>query len=147
MYWSDFPHWKAWKAQLYQESRLDPAAVSPVGARGLAQFMPGTWDQMLRELKWGRVSPHMVRAAIHAGAYYDRQLRNQWSSPRPVEDRHWLAVASYNAGLGNLLEAQRKCGMKALYDEIIACLPQVTRRYADETIQYVKQIKKWWGWM
>jgi soluble lytic murein transglycosylase-like protein len=32
-------------AQLASESSWDPEAVSPVGARGLAQFMPEVWDQ------------------------------------------------------------------------------------------------------
>jgi cell wall-associated NlpC family hydrolase len=30
-------------AQLYQESRWNPEAVSPADARGIAQFIPGTW--------------------------------------------------------------------------------------------------------
>ncbi|NJQ04047.1 C40 family peptidase [Streptomyces lonarensis] len=30
-------------AQLWQESRFDPEATSPVGAVGIAQFMPATW--------------------------------------------------------------------------------------------------------
>lgn len=144
IYWSDFPFWKAWKAQLYQESRLDPQAVSPVGARGLAQFMPGTWTQIIHQLGWADVSPHMVAPAIHAGAYYDRLLRNQWSSPRPAMDRHDLALASYNAGLGNLLKAQGLCGMATRYADIIRCLPRVTGRFSRETIDYVVKIHRWW---
>ena len=32
-------------AQIAAESGWDPDAVSPAGARGIAQFMPATWDQ------------------------------------------------------------------------------------------------------
>lgn len=136
--------WRLWKAQLYQESRLNPDAVSPVGARGLAQFMPATWDQIARELGYGHVSPHVARPAIVAGAYYMGKLRGQWTAPRPEADRHSLAAASYNAGLGNLLAAQRRCDHASLYREIIACLPGVTGDHAKETRTYVVRIWRWW---
>lgn len=142
-WWPDYPHWTSWKAQLYQESLLDPAAVSPVGARGLAQFMPGTWAEVSRELGLGPVSPHVAKHAINAGAYYMAKLRHSWRSPRPNEDRHKLAQASYNAGLGNILRSQRACGMAVLYSEIIACLPQITGRHSRETITYVERIAQW----
>lgn len=142
-YWPDYPHWPAWKAQLYQESKLNPRAVSPVGAAGLAQFMPGTWADVARQLRL----PPDLRAdsdmAIEAGAYYMAQLRRAWSSPRPAEDRHQLAQASYNAGLGNLLAAQRACRGAVLYAGIIACLPAITGRYSEETIAYVDRIARW----
>ena len=84
-WWPDYPLWLDWRAQLCQESRLDPAALSPVGAAGLAQFMPGTWADVSRRLGYGDVSPHVARYAIEAGAYYMASLRRQWSSPRPDE--------------------------------------------------------------
>jgi len=34
--------WRLLKAQLTQESDLNPRAVSPAGAQGIAQFMPNT---------------------------------------------------------------------------------------------------------
>lgn len=145
-YWPDYPFWMAWKAQLYQESRLDPAAVSPVGAAGLAQFMPGTWKQVAAELKLGQSGPH-TDVAIEAGAYYMAKLRRGWSSSRPQEDRHKLAQASYNAGFGNILAAQRVCGGASLFEPIIVCLPQVTGRHSAETIIYVARIEKWWRMM
>lgn len=132
---------------MYQESRLDPDAVSPVGARGLAQFMPGTWRMMAAELRLGLdASPHS-EIAIEAGAYYMARLRRQWSSPRPQADRHKLAQASYNAGLGHLLTAQKRCAMAVLYDAIIRCLPGVTGRHSEETITYVTRIWRWWRLM
>lgn len=136
--------WRWWKAQLYQESLLDPAAVSPVGARGLAQFMPGTWADIAPMLGYGHLSPHVAGPAIEAGAYYMRRLARGWSSPRPEIDRWNLARASYNAGFGNLLAAQRSCGGPALYVEIVACLPQITGRHSRETLTYVERIRRWY---
>lgn len=131
--------WRLYKAQLWQESRLDPDAVSPVGARGLAQFMPATWDEVVRDLGLGQAGPHEA-VAIDAGAYYMAKLRRIWGTPRPERDRHSLALASYNAGAGNLIKAQRLCGMAVRFDDIIRCLPQVTGRHAAETQHYVPAI-------
>lgn len=143
MYWPAYPFPVAWKAQLYQESRLDPDAVSPVGAAGLAQFMPGTWRQVVRELRYPPgISPHHD-IAIDAGAYYMAKLHRQWSAPRSWDDRHKLAQASYNAGLGHVLAAQKRCGGPPGYPEIIRCLPDVTGRHAMETITYVERIARW----
>ncbi len=132
--------WRLWKAQLYQESLLDPDAVSPVGARGVAQFMPATWAEVSRAMGYVNVSPHMAGPAIDAGAYYMARLRRSWHSERSEADRHSLAAASYNTGLGNLLRAQRACGGAVDYAEIIRCLPDITGRHSRETITYVERI-------
>lgn len=138
--------WEWWKAQLYQESRLDPAAVSPVGARGLAQFMPGTWREEAGRLGFGHLSPHTAEPSILAGAAYMARLRTQWRSERPESDRRELAQASYNAGLGNILAAQRRCNGARHWAEIQGCLPQVTgERNAHETRTYTQRIAQWYG--
>lgn len=145
VYWPDRPLWKEYKAQLYQESRLDPDAVSPVGAKGLAQFMPGTWSDMRRLMRLDRyASPFDPKVAIDAGAFYMHKLRRGWSSPRPDDDRQKLAQASYNAGFKRVLKAQKLCGMPTGYAPIIACLPCVTGRHSLETIDYVHKIEKWY---
>jgi len=141
-WWPGLP-WTLWKAQLYQESRLDPLAVSPVGATGLAQFMPGTWAMVTKALRWELIDRRLAGPAIEGGAYYMATLRKQWKAKRPDEDRHKLAQASYNAGIGHLLTAQALCGGAALYDEIVACLPRVTGKHSKETIGYVIYIAKW----
>jgi len=139
--------WRLLKAQYYQESRLNPEAVSPVGAAGIAQFMPGTWAEVSRQIGAGQISPHMAEPAIEAGAYYMAQLRKSWSAPRPEADRHSLALASYNAGLGNLLKAQKKAGGAPDYAHIIQRLPEITGRYAQETTTYVTRIWGYWTQM
>jgi soluble lytic murein transglycosylase-like protein len=143
-YWPPEIDWRWWKAQLYQESRLDSSAVSPVGARGLAQFMPGTWNDVCRQLGLTGVSPHEPGPAILAGAYYMGKLAAQWSSPRPEIDKWDLARASYNAGLGNILKAQKVAGGALLYSEIILALPEVTGENSRETITYVERIHKYY---
>ena len=68
-----------------QESGFKPGAVSPAGAQGLMQFMPGTW------VRYGQGSPFNPKAAIFAGARYLRHLALKLGS--------WpLAIAGYNAG-------------------------------------------------
>jgi soluble lytic murein transglycosylase-like protein len=72
-------------AQLYAESGFNPFAVSPAGAQGIAQFMPGT--ARARGLK----DPFDVAQAIDAQAHLMRDLLRQFGSVP-------LALAAYNAG-------------------------------------------------
>lgn len=135
--------WRLLKAQCYQESRLQADAVSPAGAMGLCQFMPGTWRDMQRAhgIRQGPFNPY---ASIRAAALYMRQLRRTWYLDRPEWDRHSLALACYNAGLGNILAAQRLCDNARHWAKIEVCLPDVTGHHAAETRHYVPAIWRWY---
>ena len=139
--------WRLLKAQYWQESKLDPDAVSPVGARGLAQVMPGTWKEISQAMKWAAISPHDTSYAVQAGAFYMHRMRKGWSSKRSEEDRHDLALASYNAGFGSLLKAQKACGNATDYPNIVECLPRITGKHSKETIWYVFHIRRWYKMM
>lgn len=148
--------WRLYRSQLVQESGLNPAARSPAGAEGLAQFMPATWAEMTRLQGLGLVARTDAGASITLGAVYMARLRRQWVAERPWRDRHSLALASYNAGLGSILRAQEACARPAfpadpwlptLYLDIVACLPQITGRYAAETIAYAPSIFRRWAIM
>lgn len=137
--------WRLLKAQCFQESTLRPDAVSPVGAFGLCQFMPGTASDVSKSLGVTVDDFWKPSVSIRAAGFYMGRLHRTWSAPRPVMDRHMLAMASYNAGAGHLIKAQRLCDNHNLYREIIPCLPQVTGRHSAETIDYVQKIiGQWW---
>jgi soluble lytic murein transglycosylase-like protein len=74
-------------AQLYAESGFNPFALSPAGAQGIAQFMPGTARAM------GLSNPFDAVEAIDAQAHLMRDLLRRLASVP-------LALAAYNAGAG-----------------------------------------------
>ncbi len=132
------------KGQWYQESRLDPQACSHAGACGLPQLMPGTARDMARVLGYGTLDRHSIEPALRAGSAYMKRMLAIWSSPRPWWDKVALALASYNAGPGNIISAQRLAGGAVLYAPIMAELHRVTGRHAAETRGYAPAIRRWW---
>ena len=139
--------WKWFKAQAMAESALDPDAVSPVGARGLMQLMPGTSAEVARRLGLPD-RPHDPRVAIMLGVAYDRHLWRMWSAPRPDLERLRLMMASYNAGAGHILRAQRLAQAAGLdgsdWADMAAHLPEVTGHHSKETINYVSRIERFY---
>lgn len=134
--------WRLGWAQLWQESRLNPEATSPVGAAGVGQFMPRTWQEMqTRGFVPHRASVRNVTYNIQAsGAYMMMQLRGWYQQGRSYGSRYDLALASYNAGRGHLYKAQRLCNGAMEYQNIVVCLEQVTGRHSLETRDYVEKI-------
>ena len=93
--------WRLITAQMYQESKFDPKAVSWVGAQGLMQVMPSTGEQL------GFIDLHEPAVGIHAGVKYMYQLINRFDHKLPMEERLRFALASYNVGYGHVLDARR----------------------------------------
>ena len=81
------------EALVWQESRWRSGARSPVGARGLAQLMPGT----ARDLG---VNPDDPVQNLAGGARYLRQQLDRFDGD--VE----RALAAYNAGPGRVIRAR-----------------------------------------
>lgn len=100
--------WRFITAQMFQESRFDPNAKSHAGAIGLMQIMPATGRQLgLSGLKEPVTN-------IHAGTKYMNWLYGKFESDLSVVDRMWFTLASYNAGLGHVMDARRLAKQQGL---------------------------------
>jgi hypothetical protein len=92
---------------IYQESGMKPRVISRAGARGIAQFMPGT----AREV--GLKDPFNPRQALPASAKFLRGLLHRFGN------NYGLAAAAYNAGPGRVSRWLKRGGV----------LPHETRNY------------------
>lgn len=140
------PKWA--KSVSIAESALNPEAMSWVGAKGLMQFMPGTWEWMA-EAHLKDLGPMNPRAAIWVGCKYLR-----WNLDR-VSDAHIangerLASASYNSGWGNIRKARaqcrgdmsRFCDPDYWYNHVAEHLT-TSEASQEETRGYVERIDRW----
>lgn len=108
----------AWVAEA--ESSLNPSARSPVGAKGLFQFMPETAKAMGLStfLPDERTDPEK---SARAAARYLKTLHGKFGN--------WaLALAAYNAGEGRVRRTMTKIGAKS-FTAIADALPAETRMY------------------
>ncbi|WP_073271796.1 MltF family protein [Microbulbifer donghaiensis] len=143
--------WRLVTAQMWQESNFNPKAVSPVGAQGLMQVMPATAREM------GFPPPLFdPERGIKAGVKYLNWVRNRFDPTLPVANKLWFILASYNAGYGHLLDAQRLAEQLGLdpnvwFDNVeVAMLKLAEPQYfkkarygyvrGSEPVQYVRNI-------
>jgi len=99
------------RAVMHRESGGNPRAVSPKGAIGLMQIMPGTWAELQARYRLGP-DPFDERDNILAGAAYLREMHDRFGTVVRM-------LAAYNAGPGRVDE-QLQTGRP---------LPRETRTY------------------
>jgi hypothetical protein len=103
-------------AVAWTESRFQPGATSPAGARGVMQLMPGT----ARDL--GVLDSSDPSQNVMGGARYLRMMLDRFGNNLE------LALAGYNAGPG----AVQRFGGVPPFRETRAYVQQVISRLADE---------------
>jgi membrane-bound lytic murein transglycosylase MltF len=136
--------WRVFKAQAMAESQMNPNARSWVGARGLMQLMPSTFSE-IQSHATGMGSIDDPEWNIAAGILLDRDLWRRWERDSIETDRREFMFASYNAGEGTIMNAQRACVAKSLdrriWSSVETVAPEVPRWRYRETLGYVRKIR------
>jgi len=94
--------WQLLAAMAWKETRFDSTVTSSKGAMGIMQFMPQTAARM------GLDTTSNMEDHIQAAARYLSRLDTMWLRAVPEkEQRLRFVLASYNAGPGHIIDAQR----------------------------------------
>ena len=104
------------------ESAMKPTAISPVGAKGLWQFMHATGRI------YGLKSNNFIEERFDPIKSTDAAIRHLRDLYNAFGD--WqLALAAYNCGAGNVKKAIQRSGGKRNFWQIYSYLPRETRGY------------------
>ena len=117
-----------------QESSFDRYAVSYAGARGMMQLMPGTAREQANKLDVGFDSSRLLSDPnynVMLGSAYFQRMLNIWGGNVP------LAVASYNAGSGNVSKWVRQLGDPRGNVDVVAWIEAIP---FDQTRGYVQHV-------
>jgi membrane-bound lytic murein transglycosylase F len=140
--------WRLIAAQIYQESHFDPQALSPAGAGGLMQLTPATAEAY----ELSDISD--PGGNIEAGVAYLKYLFDTLEGPIG-QDRLKIALASYNIGLGHVLDARELARKQGLDPDRWSSLEKTLPLLADpryyrnaqhgycrgsEPVRYVKRV-------
>jgi len=134
--------WLLMAAQGYQESQLNQAARSRVGAIGVMQVMPATG----KDLGVGNIAE--TEANIHAGIKYMRWMIDQYYGKEPMTplDKALFAFASYNAGAGRISQLRKEAAKRGLDPNVWFHNVEyvAAEKIGAETVTYVSNIYKYY---
>jgi soluble lytic murein transglycosylase len=119
-----------------QESSFDPYAISHAGARGMMQLMLGTARDQANKMGVGFDSYRLLTDAnynVMLGSAYFQRMLDVWGGNVP------LAVASYNAGSGNVGKWVRQLGDPRSQVDVVGWIEAIpyneTRAYVQRVIE------------
>ena len=115
-----------------EESHFNQFATSSVGAKGLMQLMPATYEEVVKKHNLP-ADLNSVRTNISAGSLYYASLK------RALVNRDLYAISAYNGGIGSVTS----WFTKILYNDTDEFVEQIPY---PETKNYVKKIYRTY-WM
>lgn len=125
----------------YVESGFNPVAHSWQGAAGIWQFTRGTGEHMGLKINWWYDERRDLEASTAAALKYLNYLHQQTGD-------WYLALAAYNAGLGNVFRAQRYYAKKhhgkkpTNFWQIRRYLPGETQHYVPALLGVVAYLQE-----
>lgn len=146
--------WRLLAAVAYQESHWDAAAQSPTGVQGIMQLTLNT------ALELGIDDRTDPIASIQGGARYLSKMIGQLPDEIPEQDRIWMALAAYNAGMAHILDAReltrKRGGNPNSWRDVRDTLPLLKQaewysqtrygyaRGATQAIIYVRHVRRYY---
>lgn len=122
-------------ALIRQESRFEPNIRSAVGAVGLMQVMPGTGKWIAGKIALKQYNLYNPSDNVKLGTWFFNYTHGEYNN------NSLLAVASYNAGPGNVSKWVRQRG-ESDADDFVEAIP------FDETRNYVRQVfGNYWNYL
>ncbi|RJY06365.1 membrane-bound lytic murein transglycosylase MltF [Parashewanella spongiae] len=129
--------WRKLAATSYQESHWNPAAKSFTGVRGMMMLTSTTAKELGIN---DRLDP---AKSIRGGATYLRNMLNRLPDVIPENQRMWFALASYNIGLGHVIDARKLAAKLKLnpnsWRDLKKVLPLLQKR------KYYRKLKYGYG--
>jgi soluble lytic murein transglycosylase-like protein len=108
------------------------------------QLMPSTFNDIQSHAP-GFGSIDDPEWNIAAGILHDRDMWRRWERDSIQVDRREFMFASYNAGEGTIMNAQRACVARSLdrraWRSVETVAPEVPRWRYRETLGYVRKIR------
>ena len=122
-------------ALMRQESRFMPGIISSAGAVGLMQVMPDTAAWIAGQTEVGEYALNEPNDSIQLGTWYLNHTHEEWNG------NSLLAVASYNAGPGNVQDWVDRFGFQDP-DRFVEQIPFA------ETQGYVESVfENYWNYL
>ncbi len=110
-------------AVIWVESRHQPRAKSPAGARGLMQLMPATAAGLAKQMGEPRAKVYDPEFNVNAGSLYLAHMLERY------EGDETLALAAYNAGPGNVDKWIASEGLPPRSLEYVELVMEARRRF------------------
>jgi hypothetical protein len=127
------------RARAYAYSR------SPAGARGLFQFIPGTYEKILRKYPGARLEKNFVAGCTNHVNAAKASLLLFDSDLNDLPGDYLRVISRDVQGVGRYLAAAYNCGSKRVERSLKSCAEVWTCILPEETRTYVRKFDSVWG--